>query len=268
MVAGISSRFQGKIKQFAKITETETLIEYSLNQALKAGFNKIIFIVGNKTEIPFKEKFKNEYKKIPVYYAIQKYNENERDKPWGTVDALCSAKNIIKESFVVCNGDDVYGEESFKILFNHLEKSNENATLGFKLINVLPDIGKTNRAIFKINKENYVTELTEVFNIEKTNLIQTKNSPEDLCSMNIFALHPDIIPMLEEKLNEFKEKNKQDRKIEFLLPNEISNLIKEKKIKMKLYLTNAKWTGITNPGDEEIVKEQLKTINSELQTQF
>lgn len=263
MVAGMSSRFKGKIKQFAKVTDNETLIEYSMNQAIKSGFTKIIFIVGNKTQLPFKEKFKNKYKGIPIEYALQTYDESARDRPWGTTDALCSAKEIIKEPFIVCNGDDIYGEKAFEILANHLKNnknSNEEATLGYKLINVIPDIGKTHRGIFKINKEDYVESLTETFNIEKSNLSATNTKPDDLCSMNIFALHPETLKILDEKLKQFKRINQKDRKIEFLLPDEISNLIKENKIKMKIYPCNEKWFGITNPGDEEIIKEQLKQL--------
>jgi dTDP-glucose pyrophosphorylase len=115
LVAGISSRFGGKIKQFAVVgSNGETLIEYSMNQAIKAGFNKIIFIVGNSTEKPFKEKFKDSYKGIEIKYAHQLYDPKERDKPWGTCDAICSAKNLINGAFVVCNGDDIYGEKPFR----------------------------------------------------------------------------------------------------------------------------------------------------------
>jgi len=260
MVAGISSRFGGKIKQFAKVTDNETLIEYSINQAIKSGFTKIIFIVGNKTEQPFKEKFKNSYKGIPIYYALQKYDEITRDRPWGTTDALCSAKEIIKEPFVICNGDDIYGEKAFEILFNHLKNSNEEAAPGYNLIKVIPETGKIHRGIFQIDKNDYVKSLKETFNIEKSNLQATNTKPDDLCSMNIFALHPEIVKMLDEKLKIFKEKNKEDRKIEFLLPSEISNLIEEGKIKMKIYPCNEKWFGVTNPGDEDIIKQQLKNI--------
>lgn len=95
MVAGLSSRFGGKIKQFAKVGPNgETLIEYSLNQAIESGFKKIIFIVSKKTENFFREKFQFSYRGIPIYYAIQNFNDLERDKPWGTADALCSEKNL------------------------------------------------------------------------------------------------------------------------------------------------------------------------------
>lgn len=258
MVAGISSRFGGKIKQFAKITQTQTLIEYSLDQALKAGFNKIIFIVGNKTEQPFKEKFGNSYKNIPIQYTTQYYNLETRDKPWGTCDALCAIKEIINCPFVVCNGDDIYGEDTFKLLHNHLQNSDEEATIGYKLINVLPETGTTNRGIFEINNENYVTNIKETFNIEKSNLAATNTKPDDLCSMNIFALHPKTVHLLNQQLEQFKQQHQRDRRAECLLPEEISKLIKTNKIKMKIYPTSDRWLGITNPGDEDVVRKELE----------
>jgi len=259
MVAGISSRFGGKIKQFAQIgPNNETLIEYSMNQALKAGFTRIVFIVGNMTEKPFKEKFENSYKGIPITYALQAYDLKERDRPWGTTDAVCTIKDIIDSPFVVCNGDDIYGANTFKRLVNHLKKSSEEATIGYRLFDVIPDIGKTHRGIFKINDNNFVEELQEVFNIEKSNLSATNTKPDNMTSMNIFALHPETIDYLSENLKIFKKEHIGDRKIEFLLPNEISNLIKQGKIKMKIYPTSDKWLGITNPEDEPLVREILK----------
>ncbi|MEM0465827.1 MAG: sugar phosphate nucleotidyltransferase [Candidatus Pacearchaeota archaeon] len=261
MVAGISSRFGGKIKQFAKVgPNDETLIEYSLNQAIDAGFSKIIFIVGNLTEIPFKKKFGESYKSIPIYYALQTFDIKERDRPWGTAEAVCSAKLLIDGPFVVCNGDDIYGTNSFKILINHLQISDDEATLGYILENVIPEYGQTHRAIFTIDKDFYVKSLKEVFNIEKKFPEKSGVSLKDLCSMNIFALHPKVLDLLEEELKIFKEKNKNDRKIEFLLPNEISKLIELKKIKMKIYPTEEKWYGITNPEDEEVLRNQLKNL--------
>lgn len=261
MVAGISSRFGGKIKQFAKVGhEGETLIEYSLKQAIPAGFTKIIFIVGNKTQLPFKEKFKDNFQDIPVKYVLQTYDESERDKPWGTVDALCSLESIIDCPFVICNGDDIYGKNTFKTLVNHLQEdyNNEEATIGYKLIEVIPEKGKTNRGIFQV-KANYVQKIKEVFNIDKTDLNATNTKPDDLCSMNIYALHPETVYLLNLILEEFKENHKNDRKAECLLPTEISKLIENQKIRMKIYPASDKWYGVTNPSDEEILRNILKS---------
>ncbi len=257
IVAGISSRFQGKIKQFAKVgVNGETLIECSLKQAIPAGFSKIIFVVGNKTEKIFKEKFKDNYKGIPVYYASQFYDENLRDKPWGTTDALCSAKPLLNCPFVICNGDDLYGENTFKIAAEHLKKYDNCAAVGFKLKDVLPEHGKTNRGIFQYNKKNFITEIKEIIGIEKEDIGRLFKE-DSLCSMNMFALQPNVLDELSVTLNKFKERNKRERKIEALLPEDLSNLIKQKKISMRIYSTPDSWIGITNPEDEEIVRRKL-----------
>jgi dTDP-glucose pyrophosphorylase len=176
MVAGLSSRFNGKIKSFAKIgPKNETLIEYSLNQAIKAGFNEIIFIVGKHTEKQFKEKFKEKYKGISVKYTFQKYNKEKRDKPWGTCDAVCSTIHLIKNPFIVCTGDDIYGEKTFKILSNHLTISKNDATVAKNLSEMLPNKGSVNRGIFKIDKDNYIINGTEELSINKKNLKEKKN---------------------------------------------------------------------------------------------
>ena len=258
MVAGVSSRFQGRIKSFAQITENETLIEYSLNQALKNSFDKIIFIVGEKTEQPFKEKFGDSYKGIPVYYALQYFDTRLRDRPWGTVDALCSAKNLLSDPFVGCSGDDIYGKNSFKILFNHLKNKKTNATLGYKLKEVLSNKGGVNRGVFKIDSNNQDKSITEEFNITGDNLEEKGLMEESLCSMLFFALQPKVVSILDDILINFKEKHNNDRKIECLLPNEIGKLIENRKIIMDAYITNDKWLGITNPEDEIAVREQLR----------
>lgn len=255
MVAGLSSRFGGKIKQFAKVTDTETLIEYSMNEAIKAGAKKFVFIVGTLTETPFKEKFGTNYNGLPIDYALQKFDSAERDKPWGTVDALVSAKNVLDTGFIVCNGDDLYGANNFKILFDHLKKSSEDASVGYQLEKVVPETGSVNRGLYKTS-EDYVMSIDETFGITKSDL---EKYPNYLCSMNFFALHPETVLLLEAQLDKFKTENKGNRKVECLLPVEISNLIAKGKIKLKLYPANGDWLGITNPDDEFIVREIIKT---------
>lgn len=265
MAAGISSRFGGKIKQFAQVgPNSETLIEISMTQALRAGFTKIIFIVGNLTSAPFREKFNSSFQNIPIFYALQSYDEKERDKPWGTAEALCSAIPFINHPFVVCNSDDLYGENSFKVLCNHLKNSNngEEASLAYSLSNVLPKEGKTNRAIFQLNEKSQVREIKEHLNISKENLSSLSLSPLSPCSMNIFALHTMVLQKLKSRVNNFKSLHSEDRKIECLLPEELSQLIKNDEIKMHLYPAAERWIGITNPDDEEVVRDYLKEIYS------
>jgi NDP-sugar pyrophosphorylase family protein len=260
MVAGISSRFGGKIKQFARIgPDNETLIEYSLNQALKSGFSKIIFIVGNLTEIPFKEKFGYNYQGIPVYYVLQKYNPKTRDKPWGTADAACSITEIIDCPFVLCNGDDIYGENTFRVLYNHLinkDSYNIDASVGYKIEEILLGEILVNRGVFNI-KNNFVKSILEIFGINIFNYTDKGLNKDSLVSMNIYALHENTVFLLSELVRKFKEKNSNSRTIECLLPNIFTELIAQEKIKMKIYPSVEKWYGITSPIDEMIIKEEL-----------
>jgi len=266
MVAGMSSRFGGKIKQFAKVWPNNlSLIEYSLYQALPAGFSKIIFIVGKMTEQPFKEMFGDSYQWIPVEYALQTFDESLRDRPWGTVDALSSAKEYIDWSFVVCNGDDIYWSHSFKLLVDHLQKSEESVSLGYILGNVIPDQWSTNRWIFTIDNEGYVQDIKEYLWIEKKTLSEIWLHKEDLCSMNIFWLTRPALELLHTILLRFKTEHIWDRKIECYLPVEIANIIKEEWVHMKLYSTPDTWFGVTNPEDEEIVRKQIQDYENNIQ---
>ena len=263
MVAWMSSRFGWKIKQFAEVWPNgSTLIEYSMDQALKSNFSEIIFIVGKMTELPFKEKFGDNYKWIPIKYALQYFDDNKRDRPRWTVDAICSAIDVINGSFIVCNWDDIYGENSFNILYKHLQNSDEMATLGYILWNVIPNQGTTNRWIFKINLDNYVDSIDEMIWISKDTLSEFWLKLEDLCSMNIFGLTKNTLENLNKILQEFKIKNSTDRKIECYLPVELSNIIKEWKNKMKIYPTPDIRLWVTNPEDEGIVKKQIEEIEN------
>jgi len=258
LVAGMSSRFGGKIKSLEVVgPKGETLLEYSMNQALKSPFTKIILIVGKHTEKQFKEKFGNNYKGIPVSYAFQNFDKDSRDKPWGTADALLSAKPLLDCPFVVCNGDDLYGETPFRILAEYLSKKNFCATIGFPLRFVLPEKGKVNRGIFQIDKKQ-VKNIEEFYSIENNNFLEKGLNLDSLCSMNIYGLQPEILELLENQLIEFKNQNKQSRNAEALIQKELSNLIKQNKIQMEVYPLGNFWIGITNSGDEELVKEFLK----------
>ena len=257
MVAGLSSRFGGKIKQFAQVGQNgETLIEYSINQAIKAGINKIVFIVGDLTKEQFQKKFASSHKEIKIEYALQTYDKKERDKPWGTLDAVTSIKNIVNCPFIICNGDDIYGENSFKTLVNHLKEFDTSATVSYKLIDVLPEKGKTNRGVFTI-KDNKIIDLNEVFNIEKDNLPCTNSKEDDPISMNIFALYPQILTEVVSIVNKFKIDNKGNRTVECLLSKELGNLIKSNKLIMHCYPSKDKWFGVTNPEDEANVRQML-----------
>lgn len=263
IVAGLSSRFGGKIKQFAKVGPNgETLIEYSVNQAINEGVEKIVFVVGEKTEQGFKEMFGNNYKNIPVEYGFQRYDKELRDKPWGTADAMCCAKDLIDDWFIVCTGDDIYGKNTFKILINHIKENQECATIGCKLINGVPKTGSVNRGIFTLDKDFYVIDIVETFNIEKSKIQEMGLEFDTLCSPSIFALNPNELNLINSSCEKFKQEHSNDRKKECLLPVEISNLIKQNKLKLKLLIMPDLWFSVTNPEDEEVVRNKLKDLNS------
>ena len=256
-VAGMSSRFGGRMTWLIKVgPNNETLIEYSANQAIKAGFSKLIFIISEKTYPFFRDLFKNNYKGANVFYAFQEFNTAERDKPWGTVDALCAGLHLIDCPTVFCNGDDIYGEETFEIIASHFNNNLTDVTVGYLLKNVLPERGSVNRGLFQINA-GHVVALKEIFNIEKNNLNEKDLKEDDLISMNIFGFLPETVKKLNESLVRFKKENLRSRDAECLLPNEVGNLVKNG-LRMKIYPTPCKWFGVTNPEDENVVREALK----------
>lgn len=256
MVAGMSSRFGGNPKQLARVgPNEETVIEMSLKQALPAGFDEIIFIVGKKTEMPFKSLLGTEYEGIPIRYAKQEFDEGERDKPWGTVDAVLAAKHLITSPFVIANGDDLYGEDAFKQVAKYIE-SGENVAIGYVLDKSLPENGSVNRGIFSENN-GFISTIIEELDISRDNLVLRGLSLNRLCNMNLFGLQPAVLDMLEEALNEFKEVHEGDRTAECLIPVELSALITSNKLSIRLIPTESACLGITNPEDTEILKQQL-----------
>lgn len=252
LVAGMSSRFGGKPKQFAKIgPNNETLIEYSMNQALTCSFDKIIFITNEKTEYLFRNIFGDIYNNIPIMYVQQKYDQNKRIRPWGTCDAICSINNNINDDdqILMVNGDDIYGIDTFREGYNLLNK--KNIIGGLKMENTMPDNGNVNRGIIKI-KDNKVVYIKELYNINKND---NKDLMNELANVNFIGLQKQTINLLNDKLLEFKTIHKDDNKIECCLTDILGNLIETKKIDMYYFEIKDKIIGITNPNDEQIVKD-------------
>ena len=196
------------------------------------------------------------YKGIPIQYAKQEYDSQKRDAPWGTLDALCAGIKFINGPFVVCNSDDIYGENALFLARSSLEKTGQNLAVGYQLGKVLPQKGSVNRGIFRIDND-YIRSIKEEISLTRENILERGFSPETLCSMNLFGLTAETLRKLELQLHEFKQKNTSNRNVECLLPQEIGKLIEEKAIAMKILQTNDRWLGITNPEDEEQVRKEL-----------
>ena len=255
MVAGMSSRFGGKPKQMAIIgPNNETLIEYSVNQAVNScNFNKIIFITNSRTEDLFKNIFGNLHRNTPVQYIQQKYNPDKRQRPWGTTDAICSIINYVDEPFIMLNGDDIYGESTFKKGFELMKTPNINIIGGLKIIDTLPDSGVVNRGVIFVSGKK-VMGLKEMISISKEDNPELHN---ELANVNFIGLQPFVLNKLKNILDKFKKLNENDPKIECLLPDNLNDLIEMDIIEMEFFEITSKILGITNPGDELILKKKL-----------
>ena len=260
LAAGVSRRFGYKPKSLQIVgRQGKTLIEYSLDQALKAGFNKIFIIVGDKTEKLFKDRMGDSYRGIPIQHVKQTFNTKKRDKPWGQIDALCTLKGKIHCPFVVCNGDDLYGYRAFKKLHSHLslDSNGEAGAVYYALGKVLPGDRPVNRGIFK-TKGKKVLEVKETYSISRKNLREKGLALGNKCSMGIFALTPRIINQFSFLLERFKQENKNNKDKEFPFGDGLSILLKRGKLSMKVYYTNSIWAGVTSPADLPFVEEYLK----------
>lgn len=256
MVAGMSSRFGGQPKQMATVgPKGETLIEYSVNQALENDFKQLVFITNPKTEHLFREIFKDVYKGVKVSYVEQKYNKYFRTRPWGTADAICHLLPIIDDKFIMVNGDDIYGSQTFKTGFEMMKDKN-NIIGGLKVINTLPETGNVNRGIIFI-KDNKVCGLKEMLNINKKD---NKELHNELANMNFIGLQYDILKKISILVEKFKQVNSKEAKLECILTDLLDFLIKNGDLEMDFFEIKNKIIGITNPGDEIKLKKQLEKL--------
>ncbi|MDU5373699.1 nucleotidyltransferase family protein [Anaerococcus vaginalis] len=275
LAAGIGSRYGQGIKQLARMDDNGyTIIDYSIYDAIKAGFNKVVFIIRKDIEEDFKEIIGNRIEKIvEVEYAYQDMDlpkgfesPKDRKKPWGTVDALLSTKNIVKEPFLIINADDYYGKGVFDSLHEFLVTSDKKidgklqiAMAGYKLKNTLSDKGAVTRGVSIGNEENKLVDIIETHEIklEKDGKISSKENLdsdilnlETTVSMNLWASFPEFIDMSEDYFIKYLEKNKENLdSCEYVLPEMIGELIKENKADITILPTNDKWIGITYKED-------------------
>ncbi len=286
LAAGIGSRYGQGIKQLAKMDDNGyTIIDYSIYDAIKAGFNKVVFIIRKDIEEDFKEIIGNRIEKIvEVEYAYQDMDlpkgfesPKDRKKPWGTVDALLSTKNIVKEPFLIINADDYYGKGVFNSLHEFLVTSDKKiddklqiAMAGYKLKNTLSDKGAVTRGVSIGNEENKLVDIIETHEIklEKDGKISSKENLdsdvlnlETTVSMNLWASFPEFIDMSEDYFIKYLEKNKENLdSCEYVLPEMIGELIKENKADVTILPTNDKWIGITYKEDLVPAQKSFKKM--------
>ncbi len=276
MAAGIGSRFGKGIKQLAPVGPNgEIIMDYSIHDALEAGFNKVVFIIRKDLEEEFRRVIGERIEKITeVAYAFQSLDDlpegfekpADRTKPWGTGQAVLAAKKVIDTPFIVINADDYYGKEGFKAVHEYLVNGGKSCMAGFVLKNTLSDNGGVTRGICKMDEENNLTEVVETKNIVKTEHgAETDGvdvNVDSLVSMNMWGLTPEFLDVLEEGFNEFFEKKVPENplKAEYLIPIFIGELLNKGKISVKVLKTNDTWYGMTYHEDVEAVRDSFKKM--------
>ena len=279
MAAGIGSRFGTGIKQLEPVDDAGHIImDYSIHDAIEAGFNHVVFIIRKDIEKEFKEVIGDRIDSIcsshnvTVDYAFQDINDipgtlpEGRTKPWGTGQAVLAAKKVIKTPFIVINADDYYGKEGFKAVHEYLVNGGKSCMAGFVLKNTLSDNGGVTRGICKMDDQNNLTEVVETKNIVKTATGAEADGVavdlNSLVSMNMWGLTPGFLDVLEEGFKEFFEKEVpgNPQKAEYLIPIFIGELLEQGKMSVKVLKTNDTWYGMTYHEDVVAVKDSFKKM--------
>ncbi len=288
MAAGIGSRFGGGIKQLEPVGPNgEIIMDYSIYDALKAGFDKIVFIIRKDLEKDFREIIGNRIEKVAkVEYAFQEISDlpegfsvpEGRKKPWGTGQAVLSAKKLVNGPFLVINADDYYGKEGFQKIHDYMvEHMDEDGQVydmcmgGFILRNTLSDNGTVTRGVCVLNEDGSLKDVTETYEIRmnEDGTMQAQDeqgSPvkvqaDQHVSMNMWGLPASFMDELEKGFPEFLAGLKAgDVKAEYLLPKIIDKLVKEGRAKVAVLETRDKWFGVTYKEDKETVVSSIRSL--------
>ena len=281
LAAGMGSRYGG-LKQLDGLGPSgETIMDYSVYDALRAGFGKIVFVIRKDFEQEFRDKIISKYEgHVPVDVVFQSIDKipagfevnPERTKPWGTNHALLMGKDAIKEPFGVINADDYYGAESFQLLGDFLrsvtDKQNRYCMIGFNIENTLSENGGVSRGLCEVDAEGNLTGVTECHGIERKDgkLIHVVDGnelpfPEDAnVSMNMWGFTPDYFSYSEEAFGRFLENNSKELKAEFYIPSVVNDLIQDGKIDLKVIGTPSKWFGVTYAADRPATVAQFDKL--------
>lgn len=283
LAAGMGSRY-GSLKQIDPVGPSgETIIDYSIYDAIRAGFGKVVFIIRKSFEQDFKDIFISKLQPhIPVEYVFQEI-ENipsglkispERTKPWGTSHAILMAKDVINEPFAVINGDDFYGSEAFKTMADYLvsltdDKQTHYSLVGYQVGNTMSEHGSVSRGVCMPDKDEFLVSVTERTNIQYTRggIAYTDSEgafvflkPETLVSMNFWGFTPEYFRQTEPMFSEFVKNNLDSLKAEFYIPTAIDALINTSQAKVKVLKSNARWFGVTYKEDKPVVIEKLAQL--------
>lgn len=286
MAAGIGSRFGKGTKQLTPVGPSgELIIDYSIHDAIRAGFNKVVFIIRRDILDEFRSAIGDRISKvIDTEYVFQELDDlpagfkkpEGRIKPWGTGQAVLCCRGVVKTPFAVINADDYYGVDTYKIIHDYISKEHESrdgvqdiCMAGFRLGNTLSDNGAVTRGICIVDAENRLMSIDETKNIEKCDkggIVRSEAGDRIIdastpVSMNMWGFSPDFIPLLETGFTEFlKDLPDGDITGEFLLPTYIDRLLKENRAEVRVLETPAEWFGVTYQEDREPVRQAFKEL--------
>ncbi|MBS1628051.1 MAG: nucleotidyltransferase [Bacteroidetes bacterium] len=281
LAAGMASRY-GSMKQVESFgMNGETIMEYSIYDAIRAGFGKVIFIIREEFVDTFKEKFEAKLKgKIEVDYVFQsihsfaeaQYIHPDRKKPWGTGHAVLCCKGKINEPFAVINADDFYGKDAFEKAAYFLKNECNEKTysiIGYHLVNTLSEHGSVSRGVCSVDANNNLTEInerTKIYRLEDGSIVYEDESDlhvlagNGLVSMNYICFHPNVIDLCETLFYDFLKRNRNDPKAEFFIPFVTNHFIHSGKGRVKVVPTSAQWFGVTYKEDAPVVKASLHKL--------
>ena len=290
MAAGIGSRFGGGIKQLAPVgMNGEIIMDYSIHDAIEAGFDKIVFIIRRDIEAAFREAIGSRIEKIceklgvEIAYAYQEREAlpegvscpKDRTKPWGTGQAVLACRKVLHEPFAVINADDYYGKEAFVKVHDFLtqysaEKPNAYCMAGFILKNTLSENGAVTRGICETNENGYLTAVHETSGIVKTaegaaveaDGVLTSIDADSCVSMNMWGLTPEFMELLQTGSEEFFKNHSEAEllKAEYLLPGCIDELIQKGQVSVRVLESHDKWFGVTYKEDKEFVVKSFEQL--------
>lgn len=282
LAAGMGSRYGG-LKQLDELGPSgETIIDYSLHDAIEAGFSKIVFVIRKSFEKEFKEKISNKISdKVQVFHVFQEHNSEiknfdikvpQREKPWGTGHAILICENVINEPFAVINADDYYGKDSYKQIYNFLKNEvspTKYGMVGYSLKNTLSENGYVSRGVCLTNNDllEDIKERTKIkreidgiyFLDGNDKILLEENS---VVSMNFWGFDSSIFTYLKNSFSKFLNINSNENSSEFFIPIIIDELIKTKAIELKVMTSKDQWYGVTYKEDKETVMNVFKKFSN------
>jgi NDP-sugar pyrophosphorylase family protein len=279
MAAGMGNRYGG-LKQMDPMGPSgETLLDYSVYDALRAGYGKVVFIIRREMETDFRALAEARFARhIQVEYAFQDLNNlphgfsvpDGRTKPWGTTHAVLAAAEVIHEPFVVINADDFYGADSYRALFEHWQTGTKDAVLaGFVLRETLSDYGSVSRGVCSVGSDGYLDEIVERLKIVRDGdhaLIQEPDGStlpltgDELVSLNMMGFSPEIFGQFEKSFTQFLRNSSLLEKVECLLPTTVNELVTSKSVKMRVVRSHGDWFGVTYREDRPLVQASLNRL--------